>query len=226
MQSSLLAMVRCSAVGVLSIAACSASSGGASGGTGSVSGTVAGTTFTVASELAVIGPGSTSCNGSGTSTDDGGPFDAGESCTSSGQALVVMLTNRSDATCSAALNTIASKTDYGYASYDDLELAIVTDSGNVSTGTYTIVGSQTATSGAVAGFATTTSTCALGVNTQATSGSITLSQFSSTRVSGTYRVTFGTQGTFTGSFDVSICDIPDGGFAERLGDGGKPACQP
>lgn len=230
MQRNLLTMARLAAVGAvcaLGISACGSSSGG--GGTGSLSGKVAGTTFAVASEIAIAGPVVSSCSVGGGTTAGGGTFDAGETCSSGGQAIAVLLTNRSDATCSLVLRDIATKTGVRYANFDDLELVVASDSANLATGAYSVVGSlgsQGATSGATAFFKTTTSTCVEGVNAQATSGSITLSQVSPTNVSGTYEVTFGTQGSFTGSFDVSICDLPDGGLGAQPGDGGLPACQP
>jgi hypothetical protein len=228
MTTSLSAVFRFIGLGasvVAGVAACSSSSNGnGAGGSASLSGTVGGTTFSVASSLAAIGAASTDCS-SGFSVD-GGAVDAGASCTSSGQAVVILLTNRSDATCAAAQSEIEANKSTAFANFDDLDLAVFTQKGDVAAGTYPVVsGSATVASGAFAQFGTTTSTCASGLIAQGTSGTVTLSQVSSSAVSGTYNVMFGTQGSFSGSFDIPICTLPDGGISSSLGDGGKPACQ-
>ena len=140
---------------------------------------------------------------------DGGPADSGcvPTVTTHGQALAVLLSNRAALTC-PALQTPGSR---DYANFDLLTLEAFTETGTLATGTYNIVTSENPASGALAGFQASTSTCTESVNLpNATAGTVTLMEVSSTSVAGTYSVTFGTQGTFTGSFDVPICSLPDG----------------
>jgi hypothetical protein len=194
----------------LAVCACGSST---SGGAGSISGTVAGTSFTVASQIGIVGV-DESCSSCGAGAD------GGQVCTStsSGQAYVVILTNRADATCETLQST---NVDKNFASFDTLTLTVGTVTGDVSPGTYAIVAANmAATSGAAATFNTTNASCAIVTNASATSGSITVSAASSTSVSGTFSVTFDTQGTFTGSFSTGLCAVPDGGLS-----GGNGPCQ-
>jgi hypothetical protein len=193
--------------------ACSGTTIGSGGsGSGSATGTVAGTTFTVASEIAINGvaDSTSSCSGS----EDGGPG----MCvtTSSGQGVGVVLTNRAAVTCGLVQG---GNPDLVFANFALLELAVTNDSGTVGAGTYDIT---TASSGASAQFETSTSTCADGVELTATSGSITLTEVSDTTIAGTYDVTFATQGSFTGSFNAPVCDLPDGGLSSSS----SSPCQP
>jgi hypothetical protein len=207
---------------VTTLTACGGSvSSGGSGGAGSLSGSVSNTTFTVASALAIAGADtSTTC----VSSPDGGITC---SSTSTGQGVGVLLTNRSDATCAAIQSDIESKANTQYANFDYIELDVTNGTGDVTPGTYDIVTSQTATSGAEAEFTTTTSACANALDLMATAGTITLTKISSANVTGTYNVTFGTQGAFAGSFDVAVCNLPDAGGPSTNTDGGQPpACQP
>lgn len=202
------------------LAACSSAGSGSSG---SVSGSVAGTSFTVASEVAVIMPASSSSTACAVD-GDGGLADAGcvSTVTTSGQVVVVLLTNRSELTCS--LLQAGSPKDY--ASADLLTLGVFTQTGTLSNGTYPVTATANAASGAIAQFQTSTATCAEGVKPQAASaGSVTLTAVSSTRAAGTYSVTFGTQGTFSGSFDIPICSVPNGSGSSGA-DAGPPVCQP
>jgi hypothetical protein len=221
------AAVRFAALAVAAAAgfvACGGTTTAAGGGTGTLTGSVAGTTFSVASQLAAIEPESTTCSSTGSAS--GGPVDAGETCTSSGQVVIVLLTNRADATCAAAQSEEATGSDINFANFDDLELAVGAGSGTITTGTYAVVdsgGGVSATPVAAAQLGTTDASCQSSLQAQATSGSITLTELSATTVSGTYDVTFGTQGSFSGSFDVDICQLPDGGGA--AGDGGPPTCK-
>jgi hypothetical protein len=196
---------------------------GPGAGTGSVSGTVAGTTFQAASVVASVQ--SETAN----STCSFGP-DGGQSCvtTSSGQVVVVALTNRADATCGYIQSQAASGTDTTFANFDVLVLAVGTPNGDVTPGTYNVgaMGSigPTSTQTAFAQLETTTATCVSGNAIPATGGTITLTQAGPGAVAGSYEVTFGTQGSFSGSFDVETCAIPDAGA--RSFDAGAPVCKP
>jgi hypothetical protein len=194
------------------------SGSGSTSGSGSLSGSVAGTTFQVASELAAI----TIANGSESCIVGS---DGGSSCTStsSGQSVLVLFTNRSDATCAAAQSEIASNTNTSFANMDALELLVTSASGEVTTGAYEVTASATDGSGGGALFATTTASCGQGLDVTAIGGTITLTQVGATGVTGSYSVDFGAQGTFTGSFDVPICNLPDGGSTSSSG---PPICQP
>jgi hypothetical protein len=199
-------------VAAASMAACGGSTSGASG-TGSLSGTVDGVSFTVASGIAEIGP--ESSNGTCTTGSDGG-----EDCTSSssGQIVAAIVTNRPGITCSTL-----SGQDGRFANLQALELAVGVSTGTVTPGTYDILtAGSTSMNGAEAMLLTTTSTCGSGLSLTATSGTVTISALTATSVSGSFSVTFGTEGTFSGSFDDPICEIPDGGDTSS-GDGG--ACQ-
>jgi hypothetical protein len=165
---------------------------------------VAGTTFQVASGLAEIGP----ATSSGMCTV--GSDDAGPACTSSssGQAVLVALTNRADVTCATA-----SHTDATFANLDALVLEVANENAQVTTGTYNIVsadgGSGTPVQFVQAQLATTTATCGVGLDLNATGGTITLTQIGATGVTGSYSLEFGTQGTLTGTFNLPICTPPD-----------------
>ena len=190
--------------------ACSGTPGGGTTSTSSLSGTVANTTFAVGTALAALGPAteSVSC---------GGGADAGESCieVSSGQGIVIALTNRPGMTCT---------TDSLFANLDVLDLDVSNANGAVTPGTYAIPAAVAVGSSARAVFSTSTSTCGGDISLLATSGTITLAELSSTHVSGSYDVTFGTQGSFSGSFDLALCDLPDAGV--NANDAGVPACLP
>jgi hypothetical protein len=195
---------------IAALAACSSSSGG----NGSVNGTVDGVSFSAASGIAEVGPESSS-------TDCNVSPDGGQTCTSSssGQVVAVALTNRAGISCETITGGGTK-----FANMDLLELGVGTASGTVATGTYDIVGSESnLTSGAEAILLTTTANCGQGLNLTASSGTITLSQITATSVSGSYSVTFGSMGTFSGSFDEPICEVPDGGSMMSSGDGG--VCQ-
>jgi hypothetical protein len=175
---------------------------------------VANTTFSVASQLAVIETSTLDC---------GGPVeDGGSACVStSSQSLLVLLTNRADANCAALQGEAETNTDVEFANLDGLEFQV---SGGTP-GVYDIVPSATpgvpSSAGASASFVTTTSACATGLDLSATSGTITLTQFTSARVTGTYDVTFAAQGRFSGSFDVAVCGAPD---ASSSAPQGPPVC--
>jgi hypothetical protein len=213
----LVAVLACSACGGSSSSGPGGSGpgGSGSGGSGSVNGTVGGASFVVASQLAFIGPADTSSSCTG-------PADGGVTCTtkSSGQGVIVVLMNRPNVTC-ALLRSLVTK-GTALASLDVLALEVGNDNGDLAAGTYDLPSGV-----GQASFDTFTSTCATGLYLTATGGTITLSQMSSAGVAGTYAVTFGTQGTFTGSFNVtSFCDEPDAGSASAGVDAGPPVCEP
>jgi hypothetical protein len=196
-------------LGALGMAGCSSSSPGS--GSASLSGSVSNTTFSVASTLAVFDV----ANASETCT---GQSDGGSQCTSSssGQAVGVLLTNRSEATCSAVGHNLS------LSNFDVVQLVVTNNNGNVATGTYAIAPPQGSPTRAEASFTTEDASCAQKINTTATGGSITLTQISGTNVSGSYSVTFGAEGSFQGTFDVPACATPDAGLAA---DGGTTTCQ-
>jgi hypothetical protein len=225
MRATLSATVRFSTIGlagVLGIAACSGSSGGdGGGGSASLTGTVNGATFSVASEVAALQAASTTCSSGGTSGDDA----SAGSCTNLGQAVVVILTNRSDATCAAAKSQISSGKEAIFANFAELQLLVANATADLAPGTYDVVNAgSTATEGSVAEYASTDASCAASATAEASSGTVTLTAVSSSRVTGSYQVTFGTQGTLSGSFDVPICDLPVAGG--NAIDAGTPTCQP
>ena len=199
--------------------------GSSTTGSGTLSGTVAGKTFSVASEVAILGPAAASSTGCGVEVlSDGGVVGDDSGCvpttSTSGQLVSIVLTNRAEASCA----DFQTGEPEGLANLDALALDIFTETGTLTTGTYDLaVG--TAGSGAEAEFHTSTSTCGPGVNIEsASAGSITLTQLSAGSVAGSYSVTFGTMGTFTGSFDVPFCSLPSG--IVHVSDGGPLVCKP
>ena len=177
--------------------------GGSTSGGDSVKGTVSGTTFGVASEMAVTG-------GSGNSSACTGPDGGNPTCSSDfSRQVEVIFTSRSDANCAAIQRDAVSNTSFQYANFGYLSVGVNVAGGEVVAGTYDIVTNDSAT-GASAVYMTTTTQCDLVLSLPATSGTVTLTQVSSTSVAGTYTVTFGTHGTFSGSFDVAICDYDAG----------------
>jgi hypothetical protein len=198
---------------------------GSGAGGGSVSGTVAGTTFQVASAVAAIGA---------TSSDTSCAFgsDGGESCVSAsnGQTVAVALTNRADATCAYIQSQAGSSTQTTFASLDVLMLAVGSVGGDVTPGTYPVMSmsgpapSPAVSAVGIAMLETTTPSCASGLNVAATGGTITLTLAGPGEVAGSYDVTFGAQGTFTGSFDVETCALPDAGSHTTF-DAGPPVCR-
>jgi hypothetical protein len=202
------------ALGIL--AACSGSTSGGGSGAGTVTGTVSGVGFSFGSGVAIAG--------ANTTTNCEGPTaDGGEDCTTTtdGYAAEVILANLSILTCSLVETSFNSSTSYANA--DALALEILNLSGPVTAGTYNVIapdaGTSGVTSGASAQFTTTTATCGNGLDLTATSGTITVSAISGSSISGTYDVTFGTAGSFSGSFNTAVCAVPDAGSSSS-GDGG------
>ncbi len=205
--------------------ACGGQTTGPGGGTGSLSGTVSGTTFQVASQVGIISAASSS------STCGGSP-DGGVTCvnTNSGQLVGVVLTNRADATCAYIQSEAETNGNTSFANFDALLLAVVDANGQVTPGTYAIQPVQSgATSGAGAQFETSNDSCVSGVAATATSGTITLTAAGPDEIAGSYSVTFGAQGTFSGTFDVQTCALPDAGPTTSSGAGpidAGPVCKP
>ena len=192
--------------------ACGGSTTANGAGTGTVSGAVSGTSFTAASAFAAYqaGASTSSCNVG----PDGGTGD----CTtvSSGQAIIIAFTNQSTLSCSTLVADITAKSEPTIANLDALALIVANDDANLTPGAYPIATSGNATSGSFAEFQTTSATCGMGVSQQSTAGSVTLTSISASAVAGSYTVTFGTEGTFSGTFDVDICSIPEGGLSDRV----------
>jgi hypothetical protein len=195
------------------LAACGGATAGGSAGS-SNSGKVAGTGFTVASEFAALGFANTDTQCNGTTCFS----------THTGKSVVVLASNRAEFTCAVFQRIVDSIDGPTYANFEFLELGVVNETGDVTVGTYPVVAMGSGKSGAYAQFATETSTCGPGLDLWATSGTVTLTQLSAAQVAGSYNLVFATEGTFSGSFDVPICVLPDAGAP--LQDAGPPVCQP
>jgi hypothetical protein len=204
-----------SALLVFALSAVTACGGISNGDTppnsGTLTGTVSNTTFTVGTALGAIIPESATV-----SCEDEPDASPVCSSSSSGQAVAIGITNRPGLTC--------SKSFLEYANLDVLDLYVGAPSGTVTTGTHPIGPIAASGAGASALFSTSDSACTGNIATQATAGTITLTEVSSTRVTGSYSVTFGAQGSFSGSFDVALCDFLDAGATPESADAGLPAC--
>jgi hypothetical protein len=122
--------------------------------------------------------------------------------------VVVELTNRAGYTCGTMLAADPTATR---ANFDDLFLTVASGKSRLTTGTYEIASTDAGTAyvgGATGGLITSTSRCETELNRATTGGFVTLTQVTPTRVAGTYGVTFGTEGSFSGAFDVGICTLP------------------
>jgi hypothetical protein len=175
------------------------SSGGPGAGSGSLSGTVAGSSFNVTSALAA----DYSAEAVPCPTADGGP----PQCYAGN--VFIGLASRGPDVCPAVSST-STNTVTELANVDSLELTVVNVNGQVTAGTYDVAPSGDTSNPSPltsAVFSTTTSTCAGGVSLGATGGTITLTEVSAARLAGTYGVTFDTQGSFSGTFDVPICPL-------------------
>jgi len=192
------------------------SSTSSSGGGGQIS-------LSIASTVAVLEAATS------TSSCTGGSDAGGNMCTSStsGQVLVLVLTNRSGVSCSE-IDSL-SNTHSTFANLEALVLEVGIQTGDLAPGTFKL-GSEdggvgTATTAASADYATTSATCAGGQGQVATSGTITLTSISGAGVAGTYDVAFGSMGSLSGSFNTSICQLPDSGTNGNGGDGGITCIQ-
>jgi hypothetical protein len=188
--------------------------GRASGGSSSVSGTVGGATFAAASQIAVVTP------VTGVACTPGGDG-------RKGQAVEIFITNREGATCDALLASIAADEVVNYARFDDLGIVVGNQRGELAEGKYDVIAEGNPVSAAGAQLRTTTSTCEQELAMGASAGSVTLTKVSPTEVAGTYTLTFGGTGSFTGGFDIPVCEVPDGGLSRLLApDAGHVACTP
>ncbi len=202
----------------LALAACGGSvdAGGGSGGPASLSGSVDNATFNVGSAVAWTAPG-TKC-----ATSD---------CTPSGQSIALVLTNRPGVTCGEAAAAEGAE-NLPYANLDFVQIAVANPLENVAPGTYDLalaVGNATTSFGA--SFGTLTSTCALGGQgflQEASAGTVTFTQLSSTQVTGYFDITFGPvgnpSGSLSGSFDVPICDPAAAASQSPAADTGAATC--
>jgi hypothetical protein len=196
--------------------------GSGSGGSSSVSGTVGGTSFTAASQIAVVTP------VTGVACTAGG--DGREArCTPAwkGQAVEIFITNREGATCDALRASIAADEDVNYARFDDLGIVVGNQRGELAEGKYDVIAEGNPVSAAGAQLRTTTATCQQDLAMGASAGTVTLTKVTPTEVAGTYTLTFEAMGSFTGSFDIPVCEVPDGGLSRLLApDAGHVACTP
>jgi hypothetical protein len=196
--------------------------GSASGGSSSVLGTVGGTTFTAASQIAVVTP----ITGVACTPEQDGR-DA--RCTPAwrGQAVEIFITNREGATCDTLRASIASDEVVNYARFDDLGIVVGNQRGELAEGKYDVIAEGNPVSAAGAQLRTTTSTCEQQLAMGASAGNVTLTKVTPTEIAGTYTLTFGGMGSFTGSFDIPLCEVPDGGVSRLLApDAGHVACTP
>jgi hypothetical protein len=206
----------CVAILGAALAACGgATTAGAS--SASASGSVGGASFQVAGEVGIV------AIANATSACVGTP-DGGSVCTPvhKGQVVGLLLTNRAELTCTYLQDLVGSGHNPNFANLDLLELTVGTENGTVASGTYDIVTATNSVDGARAYFSTTTASCQEGQNVSADKGTITLTEVDGARLKGSYSVTFGTQGAFTGSFDVPVCTMPDAGPAQTT----PSPCQP
>ncbi len=203
----------------LAVAGCSSSSASAPA---SLRGSVDGETFNVGSALGWSGWASP-CTGAS------GP------CTPSGQAVSLLIANRSDLTCALGAPASGPAAHLPYANLESLQIVAVNGTGDVAPGTYDLGGlngfGQLPVGTAVyASLGSTSPTCAPGQFFEASGGTVTLTEVSATHVTGSFDVTFapagslqGSAGTLTGSFDIPICDGVDADSA-LFYDGGTPVC--
>ncbi len=195
----------------------STSPSGTDGAGVTLAGTVAGTTFHVSSVVAALTPTSSasSCTGSPGGTPN---------CTSStsGQYLLIALTNREEFTC-AVVAAEQGGPRREFANLAAVQFGILDPAANLAPGTYPVevpvaVAGQVSTAAVgQASLYTSNASCNTDMNLQATGGTITLQAISATRAVGTYDVTFGSQGSFSGSFDVPFCSLPDAGAGSSTG---------
>jgi hypothetical protein len=197
-------------VGLVAAACGGATAPSSSSGSASLTGSVAGTSFTIASEVAEV----TAFSSAGTCTSDG-------TCTTmtSGQTVIVELTSRDDATCSFLQTHESSSQVVRFADIDVLGLGVGVSTGTVAPGTYDVGGSGAAPE-VYAAFSTSDPTCNAHTLT-ASSGTITIAELTAANVRGSFDLTFGSSGSFSGSFDVPVCDIPDAGAVVSTVDAGS-----
>jgi len=182
---------------VTTILACSSHGSGGSG-SASLSGTVDNTSFTVGSAVAWTGGGECSSGA-----------DGGLQCT--GQSINLVLANRPGITCTAAAAANGAE-NLPYASFDFVQIDVINPTEDVAPGSFGI--STVVAPSFEANFGTTSATCDPQPFLAAASGTVTLTQVSSSSVTGSFDITFGTVGgvpgtggELTGSFNVPVCDL-------------------
>jgi hypothetical protein len=191
-----------------------ASAGLSCGGntTGPRDGTASGT---VAGQALAVGVGTATFQDGVPANDCG---DASPECgaMTTGHSLTIALTNRSDNQCYEVRVAAGAASPIPYAGFQSLTLTIL-DVGTVQPGHYPLAATFEQPSAASARYWTTTATCGPGVIVDATAGDVTLTSLDPAHVTGTYNLTFGTQGALSGSFDVADCDPASAGPAPPTG---------
>ncbi len=161
-------------------------------------------------------------------TDAGeGDADAGDSG-SRGQGIELLLTNNSALTCAYAQSLMGEQVAFSNTEFLLFDVASET---TLAPGKYTIVPETNNTAKpnameALAIFESFDKTCTLTASPVATSGTVTISSVDATAVKGSYDVTFGKGGTLSGTFDTSVCVLPDGGQSTTSDDGGATCISP
>jgi hypothetical protein len=129
-----------------------------------------------------------------------------------GQDIAIISTTLDAWTCKDAIS--ASATSKFFADTQTLIFGVENESGSVSPGTYSVGGQ------ASAGLNTSDAACHT-TSILATSGTITISQIG-TDVTGSYDLTFGSQGEITGSFAIPLCAQPPP--PDPAPEAGTPVC--
>jgi hypothetical protein len=117
---------------------------------------------------------------------------------SDGQSISVVLTTLPAWTCASAI--AATHANEGFGNVKELVFGVGNTNGNVAVGTY-------AFPEASGEFITTDGSCH-GTPVFATGGTITFTEIASAALVGTFDLTFGSQGTVAGSFNVPLCGAP------------------
>jgi hypothetical protein len=140
-----------------------------------------------------------------------------------GQALTVLLTNRSEVTCANVPPL------FPIAGAAQVQLIVTNPPGVLTPGTYPVSVPLYSARASGAGYTVLPTDCSgAGIEVIATSGSVTLTAVTSTRITGTYDVTLGpplgadggSTGSLSGSFDVPPC----GSSNTDGGAGSVPVC--
>jgi hypothetical protein len=159
-------------------------------------------------------------------TDAGkGDVDAGDSG-SGGQGIELLLTNNSALTCAYAQSLMGEHVAFSNTEFLLLDVASET---TIAPGKYTIVSGTNNTPKAMEAsgiFESFDKTCTRTAGPIATSGTVTVSSVDGTAVKGSYDVTFGKGGTLSGTFETSVCVLPDGGQSSTSDDGGTTCVNP
>ena len=139
-----------------------------------------------------------------------------------GQALGIYVSTAPQVTCSALqaeFDTPGAPFTV-YANSSTIGIGLESQDTLLFLGSYPISGSGQAT----ATYGATTSTCAQGIDLVATGGTVTITALDSTSVKGSYSLSFPeadagtTEGPFTGTFDIALCNL------NSTGGGGPTKC--